>query len=124
MLRIHVLWRRGGDPAQRQADIDSMFDSLRTTPTPAAGFGRLHIEGKTVGENPFPNRIQSVLMAEGFVLDKTNWIYHKTAPTESAAEAEVARLLAEHAALFRETGDRVEARIMQDHEELDDKATF
>jgi len=82
--------REVGDKGQ--AILAEMTQALKDLPMPQGGVGRLHLEGKTIGDNPFPAAQREQFRAWGYKLDSLNWIYWKKYPDDEMALDEMTRL--------------------------------
>jgi hypothetical protein len=98
-----------------------MGQAIKTMDAPQGGVGRLHLEGKTIGADPFPEAVRRRLREWGYALDSLNWIYWKRFPDDDTALDEMTRLdgwrkgFAESLhANDRELADVLQVRVMQD----------
>lgn len=101
--------------AKGQEMLAQMSAALKDIPMPQGTVGRLHIDGVTVGSDPFDEVAKKELRSRGYKLDSVNWFYWKRFGDDGEALDEMAALEAayrtgEHAARFADT----HFRVMQD----------
>jgi hypothetical protein len=114
MPQVQVLkYREIGDKGQ--AMLAKMSEALKAIPMPQGVVGRLHLDGVTVGADPFDDVAKQELRKRGYKLDSVNWVYWKRFGDDGEALDEMAALEAayrtgEHEARFADT----HFRVMQD----------
>lgn len=97
-----------------QAVLAEMAAALKDMPEPQGGVGRLHIEGKTIGDNPFGKDIRQYAASRGYKLDSLNWIYWKRFDDDGAALEEMEQLGEYRKTLDKTVADSLHFRVMQD----------